>query len=140
MRNLSFRLESTLPGCNDGHVFKLSLLLKKVLIFIYAYSFNIHICIGDQIHLYHLLSNFTVTCHYSVCFYCLNCMFTKSVYCHMYVHRYGSIYWCVSSPSEPESLKKTDILPTAGINCQYLLREGWDFLIPPSSSLGFWRA
>lgn len=87
------------------------LAIKKLLIFIYAYSFNIHICIGDQIHLYHLLSNFTAISHYSMCFYCLNSMFTKSIYCHMYVHRYGSIYWCVSSPSEPESLKNTDILP-----------------------------
>lgn len=100
-------------------------------------SFNIHICKGDQIHLYHLLSNFTAISHYSVCFYCLNSMFTKSIYCHMYVHRYGSIYWCVSSPSEPESLKNTDIL-LQQVSTASTSSEGAG--PPPSSSLGFWRA
>lgn len=97
-------------------------------------SFNIHVCIGDQIHLYHLLSNFIAISHYSVCFYCLNSMFTKSIYCHMYVHRYGSIYWCVSSPSEPESLKNTDILlqqvSTASTSSEGAgppLHPRWDF-------------
>lgn len=73
-----------------------------------------HTVCSDQIHLHHLPPISLLSPNNSVCFYCLNFMFTKFIYCHMYVHRCLLVCRYVSSPSEPESLKTTDILPQQG--------------------------
>lgn len=73
-------------------------------------------------------------CEFHVPFYFLRLI--ESTWYRLYVHRYRVFYCVMHSLSRTTSLKKTDSPFPPVINCLWLFRMRWNFIMPPKIS--FW--